>query len=153
MQQVSEAKSVEAVRPYNAKAVYRAGLTARMREYARGKAHLFIAPTFDDPTAGAFAEGYADADDDSDEPRPDDENALRAVAALIYAELERVEADVSAWPEYDSGRIRMVDDIVDDVYEPEALLAILRSVEAGAGTDAMWSAAMQARAGRSAHTP
>jgi hypothetical protein len=40
----------------------------------------------------------------------------------------------------------MVDDIVDDVHEPEALLAVLRGLDAGAGTDAMWSAAMQARA-------
>lgn len=149
MQQTTE----PSFRPRNVKYLYHAGLAARMREYARGVAHEWtpmpVASGADRGTA-AFAEGYADADDDSDEPRPDDEDTLRAVAALVYQELERIDADVSAWPEYATGRIRMVDDIVDDVYEPEALLSVLRAVETGAGTDAMWSAARPARA---AHTP
>jgi hypothetical protein len=125
--------------------MYAAGLTAAMLAMARGE-HDDAPSAGPSPLVRAYADGYADADDDSDDPRPDDEDALRAVAALVYQELERIDADVSAWPEYATGRIRMVDDIVDDVYEPEALLAVLRGVETAAGTDAMWSAAMQARA-------
>lgn len=51
--------------------MYAAGLHARMWEYARGSAH-----TAEETEAGpsllvqAYAEGRADGDDDSDEPRP-----------------------------------------------------------------------------------
>lgn len=73
-------QTTEAIeRPYSIKTQYKTGLRARMREYALGRARRFTGlTTVDDadPAALAFAEGYRDADDDSDDPRPDDPACL-----------------------------------------------------------------------------
>jgi hypothetical protein len=119
-----------------------AGLAARLKEYAAGTVHLSEPPSVGpSPLVRAYADGYRDADDDSDEPRPDDdEEILNTVALLIYQQIARIDADVSAWPEYDTGRIRLADDLTDVAHEPCALLATLRGLPAGCGTEAMWRA-------------
>lgn len=130
-------------RPYNVKSQYRSGLRARMREHARGTARrLLPLATVDDsdPAAQSFVEGYREADDDSDEPRPDDAAALQAMAREVFAELERIGAKVSAWPDCESGRMRLDDGLTDEAHDPETLLATLRGLPVGAGLAAMWEA-------------
>jgi hypothetical protein len=164
-------------KPITTHTMYRAGLMSRMSDYAH-ESIICLGQQIahgGSPLLAAYAEGILDGDDDSDDPRPSgpaaddergavephdmDEDELRAVAALIYAELERVDADVSAWPEYATGRIRMVDDIADEALEPCALLATLRGLDAGAGTEAMWRATSELRGAgarfwsASPHTP
>jgi hypothetical protein len=130
-------------RPYNVKSQYRSGLRARMREWAHGRARPRTGlKTVDDsdPAALAFTEGYADADDDSDEPRGDDAACLAAYSRAIFAELGRIGATVSAWPDQRTGCIRLDDGLTDEAHEPETLLATLRGLPDGAGTCAMWAA-------------
>lgn len=139
MQQTIE--TTEAPRPYNVKSQYRSGLRARMREWAHGRARQLTGlSTMDDsdPAARAFSEGYGDADDDSDEPRGDDAACLAALVRLVFAELGRINATVSAWPDYRTGYVRLDDGLTDEAHEPEALLATLRGLPDGAGTVAMW---------------
>ena len=133
----------EAPRTYNVKSQYRSGLRARMREYATGRAKPWTGLTTvsdADPAAQAFAEGYADADDDSDEPRPDDPAALQAMAREVFAELARIGADVSAWPDYGRGQLCLDDGLTSERHDPETLLATLRGLPAEAGSAAMWEA-------------
>lgn len=151
-------------KPITTHTMYRAGLFTRMSDYAYGDV-VYPGQRLahgGSPLLAAYAEGIIDGDDDSDDPRPSgpaaddergaveaydmDEDELRAVAAVIYGEIERVDADVSAWPEYDVCRIRVVDDIADLTCDPDALLAALRGLDAGAGTEAMWSAVARMRA-------
>lgn len=143
MQQTIETIAEAPARPYSVKSQYRSGLRARMREHARGTARR-LAPltTVDDsdPAAQSFTEGYREADDDSDEPRPDDAAALQAMARAVFAELERIGAKVSAWPDYEHGHIRLDDGLTDERHDPETLLATLRGLPAGAGLAAMWEA-------------
>lgn len=129
-------------RPHNPKVLYKAGLMARMREYAMGNAHVLKAPTFDVNGLECFAEGYADADDDSDEPRGDDAACLAALALLVSAELGRIGASVSAWPDYRTGYVRLDDGLTDEAHDAETLLATLRALPDGAGTMAMWETTM-----------
>lgn len=57
--------------------MYLAGLTARMTDYADGNPRFDLAPLqSESPLVRAFAEGFDDAEDDSDEPRPDDPACL-----------------------------------------------------------------------------
>lgn len=137
------------------RAMYAAGLAAALSSMARGEPDE-VPSAGPSPLVRAYADGYADAGDDSDEPRPSgpalddprgltdpndlDEVELRAVAASVYQEIDRVGADVSAWPDYGSGRIRVADEVADVAHEPHALLATLRGLPTGAGTDAMWRA-------------
>lgn len=133
----------EAPRTYNVKSQYRSGLRARMREYAAGRAKPLTGLTTvsdADPAAQAFADGYADAADDSDEPRPDDPAALQAMARAVFAEIERIGADVSAWPDYERGQLCLDDGLTSERHDPETLLATLRGLPAGAGAVAMWEA-------------
>lgn len=142
MQQIIETSEPTA-RPYNVKSQYRSGLRARMREHARGTARP-VCPlaTVDDadPASQAFVEGYADGDDDSDEPRPDDAAALQAMAREVFAELARIGAKVSAWPDYEQGQLCLDDGLTSERHDPETLLATLRGLPAGAGLVAMWEA-------------
>jgi hypothetical protein len=142
MQQTIETTR-ESIRPYNVKSQYRSGLRARMREWAHGRARPQTdLKTVDDadPAARAFSEGFADADDDSDDPRGDDAACLAAYTRTIFAELGRIGATVSAWPDYKTGYVRLDDGLTDEAHEPESLLATLRGLPAGAGTCAMWEA-------------
>lgn len=142
MQQTIDTTEAPA-RPYNVKSQYRSGLTARMREWAHGRARQLTGlNTVDDsdPAARAFGDGYADADDDSDDPRGDDAACLAAYSRTIFAELGRIGATVSAWPDQKTGCIRLDDGLTDEAHEPETLLATLRGLPAGAGTCAMWAA-------------
>lgn len=141
MQQTIE--TTEAARPYNVKSQYRSGLTARMREWAHGRARRRLGlSTVDDsdPAARAFSEGYSDADDDSDEPRGDDAACLAAFVRSIFTELGRINATVSAWPDWNTMLVRLDDGLTDEAHEPETLLATLRALPDGAGTVAMWEA-------------
>lgn len=140
MQQTIETTHEPIPRPQNLKVLYKAGLTARMREYSKGTVHFFDAPSFDVNGYETFAEGYTDADDDSDEPRGDDAACLAAYSRAIFAELGRIGATVSAWPDQKTGCIRLDDGLTDEAHEPETLLATLRSLPEGAGTCAMWEA-------------
>lgn len=135
----------EITRTADEASMYRAGLTAGMAAYARGDTDHEAPMVSPSPLVQAYGIGYRDADDDSDEPRPDDEDALRVVAADIYQELERIDADVSAWPDYGTGRIFLEDSLTSESHVPETLLATLRSVPKAAGTDAMWSETSQVR--------
>lgn len=142
MQQTIETTEAPA-RPYNVKSQYRSGLTARMREWAHGRARRRLGlSTVDDsdPAARAFSEGYGDADDDSDEPRGDDAACLAAFTRTIFAEIGRVGASVSAWPDYKTGHVRLDDGLTDEAHDAETLLATLRGLPDGAGTVAMWEA-------------
>ena len=78
MQQTIEAIHEAAARSYNVNSQYRSGLRARMREHANGNVRRLLPPVAvdADPAAQAFADGYRDGDDDSDEPRPGDDSAL-----------------------------------------------------------------------------
>lgn len=121
------------------RAMYAAGLTAAMLALHRGERD-------ERPSAGpsplvrAYADGYVDADDDSDEPRGDDAACLAALVRLVFAELGRINATVSAWPDYRTGYVRLDDGLTDEAHEPETLLATLRALPDGAGTVAMWEA-------------
>lgn len=144
MQQTIET-SADVARSYNVKTQYRSGLRARMREYARGTAHVWLPLTAApgaDAASQAFCDGYADADDDSDEPRGDDAACLAAYSRAIFAELGRIGATVSAWPDQRTGCIRLDDGLTDEAHEPETLLATLRGLPDGAGTCAMWAVTM-----------
>lgn len=141
MQQTIEA--TEAPRPYNVKSQYRSGLTARMREWAHGRARTQTGlKTIEesDPAALAFADGYSDADDDSDDPRGDDAACLAAYMRTIFDELDRIGATVSAWPDWSTMLVRLDDGLTDEAHDAETLLATLRGLPDGAGTCAMWSA-------------
>ena len=140
MQQTIEATCEPIIRAHSTKVLYKAGLMARMREYSKGTAHHFDAPSFDVNGYETFAEGYADADDDSDEPRGDDAACLATYTRAIFTELGRVGAGVSAWPDYKTGYVRLDDGLTDEVHDAETLLATLRSLPDGAGTGAMWEA-------------
>lgn len=140
MQQTIETTREPITRTRHPKVLYKAGLMARMREYSKGTAHHFDAPSFDVNGYENFAEGYADADDDSDEPRGDDAACLAAYSRAVFAELGRIGATVSAWPDQKTGCIRLDDGLTDEAHEPETLLATLRSLPDGAGTCAMWAA-------------
>lgn len=57
--------------------MYLAGLTSGMSAYVRGDMHLIESShESTSPLVLAFDDGFADADDDSDEPRPDDPACL-----------------------------------------------------------------------------
>ncbi len=120
--------------------MYLSGLTARVRDLARGVAAPLRSLESDDPLDIAFAEGQADADDDSDEPRPDDPEVLHALSRSIFDEVDRVGADVSVWPDEADGTVHLADAVTEETHEPFALLAVLRALPAGAGTDATWEA-------------
>lgn len=122
--------------------MYRGGLACRMYDYAIGAAHIIPPPEpiDGDPLRAALREGYADADDDSDEPRPDDPAALQALAREVFAEIARIGADVSAWADFARWHICLDDGLAAERHDPESLLATLRGLTAGAGTIAMWEA-------------
>ncbi len=113
---------------------YRARSAARGDRYAIESSY-----TSASPLVMAFDDGFRDADDDSDDPRPDDAAALQAMAREVFAELGRIGAAVSAWPDYSTGHIRLDDGLTDEAHDAETLLATLRGLPAGAGTCAMWA--------------
>lgn len=131
----------EITKPTGIRHMYAAGLLSGMQAYARGDMHL-IEPSHisASPLVLAFDAGFADADDDSDDPRPDDPAALQAMARAVFAELERIGADVSAWPDYVRGQLCLDDGLTSERHDPETLLATLRGLPAGAGAVAMWEA-------------
>jgi hypothetical protein len=139
-QQTVETTREPITRTHQPKVLYKAGLMARMREYAKGTVHYFDAPSFDVNGYETFAEGYADADDDSDEPRGDDAAHLAAYARAIFGEITRIGAVVSAWPDFKTGYVRLDDGLTDEAHDGADLLATLRGLPAGAGTCAMWAA-------------
>jgi hypothetical protein len=119
--------------------MYLAGLTSGMSAYMRGDMHLIESShESTSPLVMAFDQGFEDADDDSDDPRPDDPAALQAMARAVFAELERIGADVSAWPDYARGQLCLDDGLTSERHDPETLLATLRGLPAGAGAVAMW---------------
>jgi hypothetical protein len=117
---------------------YSSGLFVGMKAHAMGNAHV-LRRYFADAES-AFDAGFMDADDDSDEPRPDDPEVLHALSRSIFAEVDRVGADVSVWPDETDGTVHLADAVTEETHEPFALLAILRALPAGAGTDATWEA-------------
>ena len=64
---------LEITRPTSIRHMYTAGLLSGMQAYARGDMHLIEPSSVSaSPLVMAFDDGFSDADDDSDEPRPDD---------------------------------------------------------------------------------
>lgn len=122
--------------------MYRRGLMERMCDYEAGSVHLVPLPKRrdNDPLRDALIEGYLDADDDSDDPRPDDPAALQAMAREVFAELDRIGSDVSAWPDYVRGQLCLDDGLTSERHDAETLLATLRGLPSGAGAVAMWKA-------------
>ncbi len=131
----------EITKPTSIRHMYAAGLLSGMKAYARGDMHLIESSSVSASLLVlAFDAGFSDADDDSDDPRPDDAASLQAMAREVFAELERVDADVSAWPDYGRGQMRLDDGQTSEHHDPESLLATLRGLPSGAGVAAMWQA-------------